>query len=565
MNGIRLGPQLIWLLLVAVLLTGITSAAITQIQATYLQRFPLYYDSVSYQFNNARLSVRVAREGRLSVAADEWLHNARSPLRTAPVVLLAPGMLTLPVGHMATVIPVLLAFLGLLGWTVYRRTDSPLYAIGAMGLFCGIPGVFFTTSGLGAFWLDQPAALLAASAVLCLLNSAQGRDLRWLAGFACFAALTALSRYVAAVYLFVVCAPLLAVFLAARGVRERGIVRPVLVPILVIAAVVGALAGYFLVAHFARNSYFYSNYGYALNGGVRASWVFVEYYLTNLLSGAVGLLLLSTLLIYIVQHRGELRARLGELLASLWIAGGLLAYIVVVQQVTLAVHPLWYLLPLLLIAAVTPFTISRPNQQGRRTLDLMGTLMLGAGVALGVQTYNQQLLFASQPSEAVQQYKYLDIELGKALDAIGQPVVWNTYFDEYTPIPTMEAFYRSGKLHLPAGQVFFNAHETAWRADYPGLSAEQISQLVYAATRRYVDVAVVFSDPATAMSAPQLDNDVSRAVAQHMASSIRDDAGWTLVRTFDETPFGGLAVYKNSASNGAAYEAVLRDDGSVRP
>src|SRR5262245_62023747 len=237
----------------AALLTALLGIVTLGIERTYLWNFPNFYDPVEYSFHNARLHERLAREAPLSVAWQEWTRNPRNPLRTVPLILLAPDLLARPVGHMATTLPALFVFLLMLGITVWRRTGSMPYALAGMSVACAVPGLFDPTIGLAANWLDLPASLLMGAASLCLLSSNGARDVRWLVAFAALASMAALSRYVAAAFVLFQAGPILASYLVVRWRHERDVARALLVPVASIGLVIAVLCGPFLLSHLRVN------------------------------------------------------------------------------------------------------------------------------------------------------------------------------------------------------------------------------------------------------------------------------------------------------------------------
>ena len=112
----------------AVVVTAASRWAAAKVAGAALDHAPFFYDPVGYQLYNVRVYGRLEEAGRLSVAAHEWLTNERYPLRTVPLILFAPTLLARPLGYLGTVLPMLAAFLVVLGWTVYLRSRNVLYA-----------------------------------------------------------------------------------------------------------------------------------------------------------------------------------------------------------------------------------------------------------------------------------------------------------------------------------------------------------------------------------------------------------------------------------------------------
>ena len=551
------------LLVCALVLTSAMGFITIRIEQIYLHNYSYFYDAVYYSFYNARLHARLPGEGRLSLATQEWLGNGRHPLRTVPLLLFAPGLLASQMGHMATALPMLGIFLFLLGWTVYRRTQHAPYAIGSMALFCAIPGMFSPTTGLGAYWLDLPAAFLVGGAALCLLNSSSAQDLRWLAGFAVLASLAALSRYVAAVFAFVICAPVLAYYLTRRWRQERDVVKTVVLPLGVIGVVISIVGGYFLVKHFEGNVQFYSVYGYALGQGMLSSAGSVIRSAVGFLSIPGTIILGATGLVNLALFWRDTNRDWKNLVISVWFASAVLLYLVLVVRVVGAGHATRYAVPLIFLAVISPAPLGR-QWLGHRWLVRLTSLVVIAALLLGGYGVLENYQLATQPSPEAQEQKALDVALAQALSKEGDQLVWNAYFDEYSWIPTMEAFYHSRKFSLPAGQdYFFSVHQSVFKGNYPGLMPDEVSPLIYDNTNRWVDIAVVFDDPTAADTL--FNNEYSRTVARYIAQAVRNDPRWKQVFVVESSKYGTLAGYRNSAPQSSNYDLLLRGQVVVQP
>ncbi len=534
----------------AALLTAVSGCLATGIERAYVLRHgPWDDDPGYYSFYNARLWAQVREDGRLAVAWREWTGNARHPLRTTPNVLAAPGLLASPTGHVATMLPALFAFLFLLGWTVLDRTGSRPFALASMLVFCAIPGLYDPRVGIASNWLDLPAALLVGAAAMCLINSNGARSLRWLAAFGVLAACAALSRYIAAAFVFVAAAPILAVQL--RGRRREG----VLAPLGVIAAAIAVPAGYFLVAHLRTNASFYTTYGYALGQDIPLVARFVGLYLKRFLY-APGMLLAGGLLaVQLACFWPAFRRARWEWALPVWLAVSIPLFLIFGMRVLRGQSATFFAVPMIFVALATPVRLAGGSAKrfawAAGLLAAAALLVGGRGVWRGGRIADE----APGPQRA------FDVELADHLSIGRTRIVWYTYFDEVAWIPTLDAFYRHGSLALPAGQPFFHAHEMPWKGDYPGLAPAQIGERVYAATCRWVDLAVVLDDPAADLS--WMSNDVSRAVARDIAARIRGDGNWTRVFEIESPRHGKLAGYGNLTSNRKGYGTALR--GELRP
>jgi hypothetical protein len=162
--------------------------------------------------------------------------------------------------------------------------------------------------------------------------------------------------------------------------------------------------------------------------------------------------------------------------------------------------------------------------------------------------------------------KELAIQLADAaIQLPDQPLIWNVYVDEYTQIPTVETYFRTGRFLLPAGQPYFYADVSAWQADYPDLTPSQVAELVYQASGRWVDVAVVFADPDQGRLNGWMNNDYSRTVSDYMARTMATDAQWQLVGSIENLNYGKLLLYRNTMPEPNTYNTVLQEPLSIHP
>ena len=224
-----------------------------------------------------------------------------------------------------------------------------------------------------------------------------------------------------------------------------------------------------------------------------------------------------------------------------------------------AVHPLAYSLVGLVLTALVP--VSWPQSLSR----LRFVSITGIAVIALVLTWQHWQTIGQLQAQAMTTQKQFDQTLAQAVAQIpDDTIVWNGFFDEYTWIPAMENYYQTGKLYLPAGQPFFNAHLSAWQGDYPGLSDQQISERVYAGTNRWVDVAVVLADATPTHTGEWMNNTTSQAVSAYMTKQLAQDSNWEQVFTV-ESFYGTLIGYRNLHSDPENYTLTLHVDPAVRP
>jgi len=550
------------LLVCALVLTLAIGFITIRIEQAYLQNHSYFFDAVSYSFHNARLYTQLPDVGRLSLAVQEWIGNGRHPLRTVPLILFAPNLLANQMGHMATALPMLFIFLWVFGWSIYRRTQHLLYAVGCTILFCAIPGLFSPIGGLGAYWLDLPAAFLVGGAALCLLNSSSARDAKWLIGFAVLASLAALSRYVAAAYVFITCAPVLTYYIIRRWRQDRSVVGSVLQPLGIIGIVIFVIAGYFLIAHFESNARFYSIYGYSVFKDVLSSTISVMLSVVDFISVPGTILLGGIGLINLNHFCRETDRDWESLVISTWYGCAVILFLVLVVRVVGASHATQYAVPFILLVCVSPVPLKEGKLKSQRWLTQLTGIIIFMALLIGGRAALSTYLSAKQSSQKNQEQKNFDIALAQELSKEDGLLVWNAYFSEYSWIPTMEAFYRLGKFPLPAGQdYFFSVHESVFKGNYPGLTPEEVNPLIYDNANRWVDIAVVFRDPATANNS--FNNEYSRIVAGYVSKKIQNDANWKFIFEVKSNKYGILAGYRNLAAQISNYELLVNGKANL--
>ena len=540
---------------VSLFLTATVGWITIKTQLLFLKNFPHFFDPVNYLYHNAVLSLRLAEENRFSLALSEWLANGRHPLRTVPLILFSPRLLTHPLGHLATSLPVFSIFLALLGLTIYSRTKNMIYAIGSISIFCALPGIYDLRYGLGAYWLDVTAALLMGSAVLCIINASEAKSIKWLLGFSIFASLTVLSRYSAAGYLAFTCLPIFIYCLLIRWQNEKNFFKGVLLPLGGMSLIIAVLAGYYLIAHLKENIRYYSFFGYGLrNGDIALAVKFMIPLVYSFFSRPLIILLTAAAIIHFVGfYRRGAKGREG-LLVSLWLACAVILFQIAVLRVHSNKIQFIYAIIPLFVSLISP-TVIRQTAFSRRCLTWLGVLFMAASVLFGGRTVFRRYQQANFPSYEYQEQKKLDIALAEALAQERRGIVWNAYFDEYSEIPSMESFYRFKKLPLPAGPQFFTIHRVYWERFYPGLTPEQVSRRVYENTQKWVHVAVVFEDPSSAEK--QFDNGYSREVAKYVAETIARDPNWKKIFTLQSSRYGPLTAYRNLFALKDAYKKAF--------
>lgn len=540
------------LLIIIVVWSTLLIAAVffvaVETEQNYLIHNAYFFDPIYYASYNVELATRVADEGRWAVAVDEWLHNGRHPLRTIPLVLLAPSLLTHRFGYLATFVPALWLFLILLGWTVYHRTRSLSYVLAIMAVACVVPIYYHVNRGIATYWLEWSAAFFIGCAALSLVNAVRTHADRWLILFACSTAGATLSRYIAIAFVAWACLPWIIYFLWKRKRIKRSLG--------IVAGCIAFFAGYYLIVHFSDNLHFYSTYGYALDQTITASWQFIwgSFFSFLAIPGRLKHVFIVVLLLVMsfALWRGNWKDW-PELCFMAWLPLSIPLLLIALGTVG-AAHPLVYTFPLLVFAIATPLPW-KERAYLSRTWCVAGVIAC-ISAALLTQYYLQGHILRQQRDSPE---KIFNIRLTRMLNNIsGSHVVWQGYFDEYTTIPTMELYYSTNRLFLPAGQAYFHSQRVAWEGDHPGLTPQQVAERVYAASKDWVDLVVVFGSTDQVRQSTWLNNEYTRTVAAYMSETVQTDPQWNIVFDLnDDTYYGRLVGYRNTATRPDRYEAVL--------
>lgn len=546
------------------LLATLTAASLSvALERRYLDHNPYFFDAVSYSFYNAKLYLRLQDVDLSRVVADELSNNNRHPLRTVPLLVLAPKLLAHPFGHMATSLPALFVFIFLLGWTVYARTRRLLPAVAGSSVIVLLPGLYEPVSGIAAYWLDLPAALLIGASMLALLNSDGARDFRWLVAFVVLGSCAAFVRYISVAYLLFAAVPVFAWYLVGRVMDDGNWLRSVAAPFAVVAGSAVAVAGPYLFWHVGSVGEFYRLYGYALGAPYDVAALALGASFIQFVRPAgiiLGLLLVgvcATLALAAVWRR---KAIVAPLLVRLWVALAVPVFLVFVVK-TSAIHTVSYAVILLLVAVMAPCTkfASRSALLGR-----VGIVIVLVFAASCGGYYKSAWKDAAQPSEEAAEAKALQTALADRLVQLGPRIVWNAYFDEISWLPSLDAFFRHGILPLPLGQDYvFSIHETVYKGNYPGWSTDDINAALVDNANRWLDVAVVFDRPEDAER--YLPNSASRSAARHIAESVRQDPDWVKEFEIETVRYGRLAGYRNRHAERGNYDAVLSGRVDLRP
>lgn len=543
--------------LVATLVTGYVSASL---EKRYLDHHPYFFDAVSYSIYNAKLYQRIQEVGQGTVLREELSNNNRHPLRTVPLVVLAPQLLAHPFGHMATSLPALFVFVFLLAYTLYQKTGRIFSAIAGSSITVLLPGLYNPVSGVATYWLDLTAAFLIGASILALLNSNRGRDLRWLILFVLLGSCAAFARYVSIAYFLFASVPVIVWCLVTRAREDGDWLRSALLPALILAGTSILVAGPYLFAHLGAVSEFYRIYGYALGASLGTSIEAAQTSLRGFLGPAGILAILVMAVAWLSTVARERQFDAAALLVPTWLALAIPILLIFLLR-TSAIHTISYGVILLLVALIVPWAGAIGRETIYKRAGLIALLIMAAGWG---GYYKSAWTESSNPSPEATEAKELQTRLADQLARHRQKLVWSAYFDEVSWIPALDAFYRHGVLALPLGQDYvFSIHETVYRGNYPGWTTQRINEELARNAHTWLNVAVVFENPGDADKV--LSNGQSRSAAQYIAESIKSSDNWFRAFQIDTVRYGRLAGYVNRHPTSENYELVLAGKADLRP
>jgi hypothetical protein len=533
------------------MLTALLIFCCNKIENLYLSNYGFFYDPVAYYTHNIELYQMYLRDGTWPAMINELATNNRHPLRTIPILALAPDMLATPSAHLWTETPLLFAFLSLLGTTVYARSKSLLVGAAAMGLFAAFPFLYDPKAGLAAYWLDLSAALAMGSAALCLLRFSETKNNSWIIAFGCLASVTALSRWSAASYLILYAA--LAVPLACihKPCEWRATGKSLAL------ALLAALPGLAFTFFWLKDcSSYYSQFGYALNAPISQSVMWAGSTLQRFLSLPIlsGLALLTLVHLFLL-FRKDTDRRIS--LICLWLPLSVFIFVCVFCRAVEASHALVYFAPALIISAFGPFTRTQAPWHRIRWRSF-GTAGLALAATTGICSYEHFRHLSANPDAASRLQKQSDVALAGFISQANAPTF--IQFDTQRTMPLVEAFFshRRHCLH----PHWFSVHAFDFTGFYPGSSPEQVAVRNYDNVKRDVALVAVFQNPEQARQPNLFSNPYSAAVSSYMSSRVKEDKSWQYLGAVNG-PRGMLAVYQNTSFDAASWAALRGSVGSA--
>jgi len=511
----------------------------------YNENHSYFFDAVSYSYTNAKLSVLLETQNHWSLGVSEWLHNNRQPFRMLYMLFFFPFLLGSEMGHLAFTLPILFLFLSLLGWTVFKRTQSLIYSLATLLFFFSIKGLFSSHYGLIPNWLDAPSALLCGAGAFCLINAFEEKGYKWITGFALLISLSFLSRFPAGFYATFMCGPVFLIYLYDRFKKYPSNPSYLWKPLILSISITGILCSYFAIAHGKNVLEFYRVYGYALNHGTPAAIEFGTKVISRVLGSYLFVIFIIVFIFNLFTRRSQKINWLG-FFVIFWLGISHLIFNIMINQVTEGYGTFAWALPPLFLLAVAPCKNKQttPLKLNLKPFSWFAILFSLTAFFLIGRNIRSHYYKATHPNLGHYERQKTFSKIGVLLSSQKDNTIWNAYFDEISWIPTMESFYRSGKWIMPAGQdYFFSKHVSVWKGNYPHLSSQEMAISSFKNTSKWVHLALVFQSPDSALS--HFKNKHSKAVAYYYSTHMPNDPQWKKITSISTERYGMIDAYKN--------------------
>jgi len=529
------------------------------IEASYMEHRVLFYDPLAYIHNDTVLRNRVVSEGRLAVIGSELLHGW-NPLRTLPLLIVAPRLLGTEGAHLYTAAPALALFLVLLSWMVHRGTGSMIAAASAALFACAVPGFYDPRWGMGAYWLDLPGGFLVGAAACCFALSDRARNLRWLCAFGIIGGLAVWARQVTCVYLFLACGPLLA-WAIFQNTRESATpFRDGSRALAAAGAPAVLLTLAFIVPRFDALFTYYVGAGYgqktipeSLRFAYESLFQFTGFAFLFIGVACIGVGA------WIRRQRGE--PVWPGVATSLWLASSVFLFLGFTCQIGEARHATFPGISLLLVGFFWmwgPF----PSPTGSMPLAAFGRFRLSAPAVFGlVIALSSVALIGSAVHTGrlkVGYYNETDTAARKFFRNLTRKIkdsprdwIWGVYFDEAIPRLYVYGTWRNATPRIDETFTFVS-HETYWNVHFAGVPAEEIAAIAVANVRDNVDVLLTFRDPKDASVEWPSEygiylNPISQLVAERVSQEAQDPTRWRKLFELETPMYGAIAAYRNLA------------------
>jgi len=584
---------------------GITLYAIMQ---TFYSTQPVWVEQAAYlQWPSIQFLAWREQYGFIGAIWRGLQENQRHFLQLIVLGLIAPGLLGWRHAHLLITLPAFALFLGLLGWTTYRRSQSIQYGVIGIALYCALPGLANPNWGLGTGFADHQSMLLLSGSVLCLMNAIDTSRRAWVHGFAVLLGLALLARSAVAFFAGVVCGPPLVFcfwneYQQTKSIRQliktaAGILAIIAVPAMLVAWQTAYLMWYYT----SPNAW---NLRHSLADSIRSiAWLLIQFaslpFLLLCMVSALAHLRLKTVRIVglSMQPAGAIAGVLMLAAVALSEISGLSpsgvsqmqVQVVVAGVATLAVSIfqakqadtearrvlpkihlgdaalLWWGAGLFLFFLSNGYTSDVPKE----VMYLMPPMIVGALAPVGrpagcVHLPVERLMatgtvafaglsivisavdgfqMASQTYPQATVLKSTQLEMAHILAELPNQTTWQSYTPYDWGIPVSTLVYYVHNKFALSQGLFHNA-ESYWHAYYPDQSLSVIQEQLYERAIRCIGAAVVLQDW---QQKPGTMEEYSFQIASYVSQHVQSDSHWRFYRSLAD-PYNGvrLSVFTNT-------------------
>lgn len=532
------------------------------VMRAYQTRQPIWVEQAAYgQWPMVRFQSLIEEQGTLgaikeSLITEDILLN-RHLLELWILGILAPQALGWFHAPLLVVIPMFAVFLGLLGWTVYKRSENLFYAIASMMLFCALPQLTDHRWGMGSGFADWQSMFLLSSSALSLINALMDAESAsgWVRASAVFLALAVLARITVAFYAFIVCGPILFLYLVTLYKRTRSL-NQVTISLLSVLLITGPLVVVMIVKLPDLIRYYGTSNAWNLNHSLQESVsnIFLLLLVPFIGKGVIFVSFISLLITILktvfpqnkMSWSSSLSAmgrRLGESeIAILWWCIGFLGFLLIKGYTSDVPKEVMYAIAPFLLICLSP-VINRNSPYPRFANSIAFAIILFSVVNF-IWAANQNLQVAKTADAGQKLMRRIQLNMAEILSKIPEKVSWQSYTGIDWGIPvSLLTEYHNGRFQESRGWYFYNRKEY-WDTWYPGLTLEQLQEKLYWQTSDCVDVVVILGEPD---QKPPGMEEYSYSIAAYISRQVQSNTYWTYVDELNGWPDGTrYRVYRNT-------------------
>lgn len=533
------------------IISALAVLAAAQLNNRYYELHPFLGDTASFLSSHFGLWAEIGTSPKSQVLWEHFIIERKNPALYLSYIFLPRDALASVNGHLPFTAVSLWCFLSTFSVTLYRRTHSYLYAAVAPLILFGFIGLYDPTYQIPSSLADPPAVFFFGAAVFAIFASKGCRSMPWLTIAGIFIAITVLSRFTSAGYIFFAAFPILSfywirLFLYKEyALTIKGIIC-ITVPILIIS-------GYHLVNYVVPTVEYYALAGYGLNKGISAALATTGYKFISVYVQTWGFLISfiwASIYIFLYRHY---RDGWCDTFITLWATIAHPILIIIVLTVEDDAPQMFYMIGPFLLLAAAPFRLDPakvPPQISPAALALATApvLLINAGnvsFAAAPRFYAENLLGTDF------NYRPFNLAAADVIErfwlGLGRPVTFDTAFDYYWRYLQPTSYQQSGAIALTARR--FEIRQEQWPErrgmgpfddGYADFATQEMLQY-YAAN---ADLLFVLKDPESESARLALKDDFTVDMAKRLLRALSTAPSWELY-DFKMSPYGSVEIWRN--------------------